>query len=170
MKGQKKVIFPYTPSVDQSTKLRHCWISLGSKSFQWFNHLIEQEKFHYFSIYSGYEDEGKRMGRGLLYYIKPITALFLTSNVILFMLSISDLKMPHLSLQVSPLVLHNHPSKMLMWWSCYYFQLSWLQQSYFGDHVCDFQRDKSLFGWSIRQVTWLVEQSILQQMLFVIGL
>ena len=43
------------------------------------------------------------MGRGLLYYIKPSTVLFLTSNVILFMLSIPDLKMLHLSRQVNPL-------------------------------------------------------------------
>ena len=50
------------------------------------------------------------------------------------MLSISDLKLRHLSLQVSLLVLHNHPSKMLRW-SCYCFQLSWLQQCYFGSAV-----------------------------------
>ena len=78
----------------------------------------------------------------------------------------SLLKVPHLSLQVSPLVLHNHPSK-ICWWSCYYSQLSWLQQCYFRDHVCGFQRDKSLFAWSIRPATWLVEQLILHQMLFV---
>ena len=58
--------------------------------------------------------KGKRMVRGLLYLIKPTTALSLTSNVILFILSISDLKLSHLSLQVSPLVSHNHPSKILM--------------------------------------------------------
>ena len=40
-KGKKGNFLIYAPSVNQSTKLKYCWISLGSKSFQYFNHLLE---------------------------------------------------------------------------------------------------------------------------------
>ena len=69
-----------------------------------------------FHVHLGFERHTGTEGREPLLSCSVyfVTALSLTSNVILFMLSISDLKLPHLSLQVSPLVLHNHPSKILM--------------------------------------------------------
>ena len=87
--------------------------------------------------------------RGFTVLKKPTTALFLSSNVVLFMLSILDFTLPHLSLQVGPLVLQNHPvpryilddlMKLLL------IPVELVVTMLFGDNVCDFQRDKSLFG------------------------
>ena len=53
---------------------------------------------------------------------KVAAVLFLSSNEVLYMWSISDLKLSYLSLQLYPQVaLQNHWSNILMmWWKCYF--------------------------------------------------